>query len=157
MFKNKLTIFTGFLLLFLTYIYGTVQFPLRGEEANRILTAYEMVYFHDSFNLTHLGEPYYSKPPLFMWLVSLFSSLLRWSEFSARLISVFSSFLTAFLVYLFAWNLLKDKTTALLASLILLTFGDLTVFYGFFGRNRCLPYVYNLLRYFSAFFVPSKW
>jgi 4-amino-4-deoxy-L-arabinose transferase-like glycosyltransferase len=151
MLKSKPLIATIFLLLFLTYLYGTVQFPLRGEEANRILTAYEMVYFHDFFNLTHLGEPYYSKPPLFMWLVALSSSIWGWGEFSARLISVISSFLTAFLVYLFAWNLLRDKTTALLSSLILLTFGDLAVFYGFLAEIDAFHMFITFLGIFLPF------
>ena len=120
--------------LFLAYLYGTVQFPLRGEEANRILTAYEMVYFKDFFNPTHLGEPYYSKPPLFMHIVALFSSILGWSVFSARFISVVSSFLTAFLVYVFSLKLFKERTVALLSALILLTFGDIILFYGFLAE-----------------------
>jgi len=42
-------------LLLATYLYGVHYLPLRGEEANRMLTAYEMVKNGDFFNLTHLG------------------------------------------------------------------------------------------------------
>ena len=135
------------LLVFLVpvYLYGVHYLPLRGEEANRILTAYEMVYFHDWFNLTHLGEPYYSKPPLFMWLVALFSSLFGWSQETARLISVISSFLTALLVYLFAKRLFGNTSVALLSSAIFLTFGDLALFYGFLAEIDAFhTFIYTL-------------
>ena len=122
------------LLLVGLYLYGIHYLPLRGEEANRILTAYEMVHFGDWFNLTHLGEPYYAKPPLFMWLVALFSSLFGWDQESARLISVLSSFATALLVYIFALRLFGERKIALLAAFILLTLGDLPLFYGFLAE-----------------------
>jgi len=122
------------LVLIPAYLYGIHYLPLRGEEANRILTAYEMHYFGDYFNLTHLGEPYYAKPPLFMWVVLLFAKLLGWSQESARLISFLASFGTALLTYLFALKLLRDRTAALLSAFILLTLGDLPLFYGFLAE-----------------------
>ena len=122
------------ILLLGLYLYGIHYLPLRGEEANRILTAYEMVHFGDWFNLTHLGEPYYAKPPLFMWVVILFSSLLGWSTESARLVSVLSSFATALLVYIFALRLFGDRKIALLSAFVLLTLGDLPLFYGFLAE-----------------------
>ena len=135
------------LLVFLVpvYLYGIHYLPLRGEEANRILTAYEMVYFHDWFNLTHLGEPYYSKPPLFMWLIALFSTLFGWSQETARIISVISVFLTALVVYLFAKRLLGNSSVAFLSSAIFLTFGDLALFYGFLAEIDAFhTFIYTL-------------
>ena len=123
-----------FVILLASYLYGIHYFPLRGEEANRILTAYEMVYFGDFFNLTHLGEPYYLKPPLFMYLVALFSHLFGWYQESARLISVVSSFLTAILAFLFYKRLFGDTKGGIAAALLLLTFGDLALFYGFLAE-----------------------
>ncbi|RTZ69377.1 MAG: hypothetical protein DSZ30_02710 [Aquificaceae bacterium] len=118
-------------LLFAVYLYGVHYLPLRGEEANRILTAYETVKNGDFFNLTHLGEPYYLKPPLFEWVLAGINILFGWSVEISRLISVLSSFAVALLVYLFAKKLYGDKTLALLSSFIFLTIGDLILFYGF--------------------------
>jgi 4-amino-4-deoxy-L-arabinose transferase-like glycosyltransferase len=143
-------------LLLITYLYGIHYFPLRGEEANRILTAYEMVKSGDFFNLTHLGEPYYAKPPLFMWIVVLFSSVLGWSQEAARLISVAASFLTAYLVYLFGKSLYKDKKLALTGALILLTFGDLALFYGFLAEIDAFHMFIYFLSAVGGFFLLKK-
>jgi 4-amino-4-deoxy-L-arabinose transferase-like glycosyltransferase len=120
----------GFLLL-VAYLYGICYLPLRGEEANRILTAYEMVKNGDFFNLTHLGEPYYLKPPLFEWVLAGINTLLGWSVEISRLVSVLSSFASALLVYLFSKQLYGDKTVAFISAPVFLTLGDLIMFYGF--------------------------
>ena len=139
-----------------TYLYGIHYLPLRGEEANRILTAYEMVYFGDWFNLTHLGEPYYAKPPLFMWLVAAVSSLLGWAQESARLISVVSSFLTALLVYIFSLRLFGDRGVALLSAFVLLTLGDLPLFYGFLAEIDAFHMFIFTLSAVGSFLLLSK-
>ena len=154
--KDKKILIPLLVVLIFTYLYGIHYLPLRGEEANRILTAYEMVYFHDWFNLTHLGEPYYTKPPLFMWLVALFSSLFGWSQETARLISVLSSFLTALLVYFFSLKLFRDRTIAVLSSFILLTFGDLILFYGFVAEIDAFHMFLFTLSVFAIFLSLSK-
>jgi 4-amino-4-deoxy-L-arabinose transferase-like glycosyltransferase len=143
-------------LLLVTYLYGIHYFPLRGEEANRILTAYEMVKFDDFFNLTHLGEPYYAKPPLFMWVVALFSSILGWSQETARLISVSATFLTALLVYLLGKELFKDKKLALTGAFVLLTFGDLALFYGFLAEIDAFHMFIYFLSAAGGFFLLKK-
>jgi len=118
-----------------TYLYGIAYLPFRGEEANRFLTAYEMAYFHDYFNPTHLGEPYYLKPPLFMDVEILFAHILGWHWWIGRLVSIVSVFLTAWLVYRMALELFGfDRKTAFVAAVILLTLGDIAVFYGFLGE-----------------------
>jgi len=123
------------LLLFLitlgAYLYGIQYLPFRGEEANRLLTAYEMDKLGNWFNPTHLGEPYYLKPPLFMDLEIVVAKIFGWHEWVGRIISVASSLGAAFLTYLLAKELSGDKRLALLSALILLTLGDLAVFYGF--------------------------
>ena len=155
--NSKKLIFLLFLLVPI-YFYGIHYLPFRGEEPNRILTAYEMVYFHDFFNLTHLGEPYYNKPPLFMWLVALWSSIFGWSQEVARTISVISSFLTALLVFFFSKELLfrDDNKNALLAVLIFLTLGDLLFFYGFLAEIDAFLMFLNTLGIFVLYKLLKK-
>ncbi len=143
-------------LLLITYLYGVHYLPFRGEEANRVLTAYEMVKSGDFFNLTHLGEPYYEKPPLFMWVVVLFSKLFGWSQESARLISVLSSFLTALLVYFFGKAIFGKKEYALTGALILLTFGDLALFYGYWAEIDAFHMFLYFLSAVGGFFLLKK-
>jgi len=152
--NSKLVAFLLLVLIGITYFYGVHYLPFRGEEANRVLTAYEMVYFHNFFNPTHLGEPYYNKPPLFMWLVALFSSLLGWFQEVARSVSVLSTFLTAALIFGFVKRFFKkDENLPLLSALIFLTLGDLLFFYGFLAEiDAFLTFLFFLgfvLLYFS--------
>jgi len=146
------------LLLFAVYLYGIYYLPLRGEEPNRILTAYEMVYFHEFFNLTHLGEPYYNKPPLFMWIVAFGSSIFGWKQEIIRTVSVISTFLTALLVFFFSKGLLfrEDTKNALLAVLIFLTLGDLLFFYGFIAEIDAFLMFLNTLGVFVIYVLLKK-
>jgi 4-amino-4-deoxy-L-arabinose transferase-like glycosyltransferase len=149
-------LFLALLLLFAAYLYGISFLPLRGEEANRIIVAYEMHYFGDYFNPTHLGEPYYLKPPLFNWVILLFANLFGWSVESARLVSIVSVFLTALLTYLLTKNLFGDKTVAILSALITLTLGDLFFFYGWLAEiDAFLTFLYTLL-YMGLFYLLQK-
>jgi len=137
-------------LVVLAYFYGIFSMPLRGEEANRILVALEMLSSGDFFNPTHLGESYFNKPPLFNWLIALsYSSLgninwinfgkassIEWGIFSARLVSILSVFLTAFLLFFFLKNVKNSliKNLAFIGTFIFLTLGDLLFFYGFLAE-----------------------
>ncbi len=141
---------------FVIYLYGIHYVPLRGEEANRILTAYEMVYFSDYFNLTHLGEPYYLKPPLFMWVVAIFSSIFGWSQESARLVSILSVFLSALIVYLLYKRLFNSGKGGLLAALLLLSFGDLALFYGFLAEIDAFLMFLFLLSVYLVYLLLDK-
>ncbi len=117
--------------IILMYFYGITFLPFRGEEANRFLTAYEMFRFGDPFNPTHLGQPYYLKPPLFMDVEILFAYLFGWHWWVGRLVSIVSTLLTALLVYLLGKELFRDGKVSLLAAIAFLTLGDIAVFYGF--------------------------
>jgi len=146
------------LLLFAVYLYGIHYLFFRGEEANRILTAYEMIYFHDFFSPTHLGEPYYNKPPLFMWLIAFWSSIFGWKQEIIRTVSVISTFLTALLVFFFSKELLfrEDTKNALLAVLIFLTLGDLLFFYGFIAEIDAFLMFLNTLEIFVIYLLLKK-
>ncbi len=141
---------------FIIYLYGIHYVPLRGEEANRILTAYEMVYFSDYFNLTHLGDPYYLKPPLFMWVFASVSSLLGWSQESARIVSIFSVFLSALIVHLLYKRIFNSEKGGLLAALLLLSFGDLALFYGFLAEIDAFLMFLFLLSVYLVYLLLDK-
>ena len=143
---RKISTILLFATVILAYFYGIQYLPFRGEEANRFLTAYEMFKLHSWFNPTHLGEPYYLKPPLFMDLEILAAKLLGWHEWTGRVISVISVFLTALLVYLWSLKLFKSRRLATLSALILLTLGDIAVFYGFVAEIDA----FHMLVYFAA-------
>ena len=110
------------------------RLPFKNEESLRLTVAYEMYHTGNYLQPTFLGELYFNKPPLFNWLIVAYSYLFPWSELTLRALSLSATAITCLLVFLFALYLLKDKRTALIASLLYLSFGNVLFFYGFLGE-----------------------
>ena len=125
-----LLIFLSFLSLF-PYINN---FPFRGEEATRAIVAFEMSYFGKYFQPTILGDLYFNKPPLFNWLIILYSKILGWDIITARAVSLTFTLLNTLLVFLFTYRIFKDLKTSLLSGLIFITFSDVLYWYGWLAE-----------------------
>lgn len=122
------------LLVLLSMLFNLGRLPLRGEEALRLTVAFEMFHSSDYFQPTFLGESYYNKPPLFNWLIILFSYLIPWSELTGRIVSLTFSFLTSLLTAFFAHILFKNMNLAMLSGMTFLTFGNIIFFYGYLAE-----------------------
>lgn len=91
------------------------------DETRYVAVAKEIVDSGDWITLRLNGVIYHEKPPVFFWLISIFSVLFgKFSEFSARFPSAIAGLGCALVTYLFAQKLF-NKTVALLSSLILIT------------------------------------
>ncbi|MDP3786960.1 MAG: glycosyltransferase family 39 protein [Candidatus Omnitrophota bacterium] len=91
------------------------------DETRYAIVSKEMVDSGDWIMLHRNGEIYAQKPPVFFWLISIFSILLgRFSEFSVRLPSALAATGGAVITYFFAKKLF-NKRVALFSSLILVT------------------------------------
>lgn len=91
------------------------------DETRYVAVAKEIVDSNDWITLRLNGAIYREKPPVFFWLISLFSLLFgKFSEFSARLPSAVAGLGSAAITYLFAKKLFDEKV-ALLSTLILIT------------------------------------
>lgn len=106
----------------------------RGEESLRTLIAYEMFKEKNFLQPTVLGENYYLKPPLFNWLIILYSFIFGWSELTGRFLTITFLVLNAILVYIFSFTLFKNKIFSLISSLIFLTFFDVIFWYGYLAE-----------------------
>ncbi|AHB40069.1 MAG: Glycosyl transferase, family 39 [uncultured bacterium] len=101
-----------------------------GLGKNHLIPYDEAIYAKIAKNMVTSGEylvqewkplsVWYEKPPLYMWLVSLFMSLFGATPFAARLPSAVMGFLTVMMVY-FAGKKMFNKTTGFLSALALLT------------------------------------
>ncbi len=102
---------------------------LRGEEPRRAIVALEMLITGD-YLVPHInGLPYYNKPPVYNWLMlGAFKIFSNTDEWVVRLPGLLSLFGMVLLLWWYAKKHLNSITT-LLASLFLLTAGDL-LFYG---------------------------
>ncbi len=122
------------LLAFLSLLPNLWLYPFKGEESLRVLVAFEMFHQGSLLQPTLLGEPYFNKPPLFNWLIILFSYIIPWSELTVRAVSLTSLLLSTLNTFLIARVVLRDREFALLASLVFLTFGNILFFYGYLGE-----------------------
>jgi 4-amino-4-deoxy-L-arabinose transferase-like glycosyltransferase len=118
----------------LSLLVGISSYEFRMEESLRVSVAWEMSKRGEYLQTYYLGEPYFNKPPLFNWLIILYSELLGWGELSLRLISVSSSVITALLIGVLSYKLLGDVFRAFLASLVFLSFSDILFWYGWLGE-----------------------
>ena len=121
-------------LAFLSLFPNLWMYPFKNEESLRVIVAFEMAWSANVFQPTLLGEFYYNKPPLFNWLILLYSHLIPWSEMTVRAVSLTALTLSTIVVFLFARGLLQSVEKSLLASLIFLTFGNVFFFYGYLGE-----------------------
>lgn len=91
------------------------------DETRYVVVSKEIVDSGDWLMLHRNGEIYAQKPPVFFWLMSIFSILLgKFSEFSARLPSALAGAGGVIITYLFAKKLFNARA-ALFSSLILAT------------------------------------
>jgi len=136
----------GYLALFI----NVNHYEFRNEESLRTIIAYEMDKEGSLIQPKFLGDDYYLKPPLFNWFIILSSKLIPWSEFTARFVTILFLGLTLVLIYIFSYKLLKDRTIAILSSLIYLTFLDIYFWYGFLAEiDVTLAFFILLMFYFE--------
>jgi len=117
--KSKLrrVFFLFFSLTFISLLPNLNVYNLRGEEAKRLIPAFEMHKTGDLINLTYLGDLYLNKPPLFYWLTVLSSEIFGWDTITVRVVSVFFVFLTAVLIYFFSRHLFRNEKVAVFSSI----------------------------------------
>ncbi len=134
--KRKGILNTGLLiaLTFLSLLPNLGNYEFRGEESLRVLVAWEMVKRGEFFQTYFLGEPYFNKPPLFNWLIVVSSGILGWGEEALRVISITSTLLTSLLTGYFSYLLTGNIRTALISSLVFVSFADILFWYGWLGE-----------------------
>lgn len=103
------------------YLPGLGEPELRGEEGRRVLPALHMMETGNWVQPYVGGVPYYSKPPGINWLIAgAFYITGEVSEYSARLVSVYSVLAMALLIVLLKTPWL-DMSGKLIAAIIFMT------------------------------------
>ncbi len=108
--------------------------PYIEDEAIRATVALEMQYSGNYITPTINGEYYYSKPPLYNWILILFSTVMGGlSEWATRIPTVF--FLAIFCYIIFGTHIKGgfNKRDAVLVSLFYLTCGRIIFWDSFLG------------------------
>jgi len=122
------------LLAFVSLLPNLHRYPFKNEESLRTQIAFEMWHSGNYLQPTFLGELYFNKPPLFNWLIVLYSYIIPWGEMTARAVSLSFLLLTTLLVGIFSHYLFRNLSSATLSSLVFLTFGNVLFFYGFLAE-----------------------
>ena len=164
--KKKILSGYLFILLILLALYGGLGImDLRGEEPRRALVAWEMIHQDNYLQPTIQGLPYYNKPPVFNWVVTVFFQLLGPHNWVLRLPSLLALLAMAFLHYRFVQKevnqaLAQWSTIFLLTGAHFLFFatvlsGELDLFYALFVYAQALSiyYFYQRRQWWPLFFI----
>ena len=129
---------------FILKLSNTVSGSMR-----RAIISMEMLFRNNLIVPTELGEFYYSKPPLWNWIIILsFKIFGNYSEFAVRFFSVLSLLATGLLLFL-AGRKHVDTKFGIYSSLLFLVSIDLYFYYSHLGE---IDLFYSLIT-FSCFLV----
>lgn len=111
---NSRGIWILLILLALLYIYGSNVLPLLGPDEPRYAQVARQMFESGDWITPRLGEyPWFEKPVLLYWMMSLCFAIFGVTEFAARLPSAVSALACVFLTY----NAVKKATNEVLALL----------------------------------------
>ncbi len=119
-------------LLALTINLGML--PFIGDEALRSLVAIEMEFRNNYLVPTTNGQFYFSKPPLYNWILLFFFKLFgSVNEWTARIPTVFFTLSFSLIIYKYYYHFTKKKYDAIIIALMFLTCGRILFWDSFLG------------------------
>src|SRR6478672_10102188 len=96
-FRNNVFITLAALLLFVPFLGAVHLFDL--DEINFAECAREMLLTHDYFSVKINYQPFWEKPPVFIWMQALSMTIFGVSEFAARLPNAICGVLTLLVLF----------------------------------------------------------
>lgn len=132
--------------------------PYIEDEAIRATVALEMQYSGNFITPTINGEYYYSKPPLYNWILLIFATIIGGlSEWSTRVPTVFFLAVFCYLIYRSHIKGGFQKREAVLASLFYLTCGRIIFWDSFLGLiDICFSMVMYVMMVNMYFHIREK-
>ncbi len=136
---------------FIAFFLQIGRFPIvQWDEARQAVSAYEMAH-NNNFLVTHFeGKPdmWSTKPPLFIWLVTLSFKLLGYSKVALRLPSALIGLSTVLLIFFYSKRQMKDIKIGFFSVLVLMTG------WGYIGYHVTRTADYDaLLTFFTTLYV----
>ena len=105
--KNNIFIAVVAILLFVPFLGAVHLFDW--DEINFAECAREMLVTHDYFSVKINFQPFWEKPPLFIWMQALSMSVFGINEFAARLPNAICGIVTLVILYNIGRKLVDDK------------------------------------------------
>jgi len=140
------TILVSYMVLFLPFLGNVHLFDW--DEINFAEAAREMVVSGDWINVQINFEPFWEKPPLFIWLQALCMKVFGINEFAARLPNVFIGLITLIVLYI---PVLKQYGKQAAVFTLLLYLGSFTPH--FYFKSGIIDPLFNLFMYLSVLFL----
>lgn len=144
--KVLISLLVFYLVLFLPFIGSVNLFDW--DEVNFAEAAREMVVSGDWFNVTINFDPFWEKPPLFLWLQALSIKMFGVSSFSARLPNVIIGLITIIILFKSVFNRYDIKAAALSVLLYLGSFTPQLYF-----KTGIIDPLFNLLMFSSVIWL----
>ena len=125
---------TAILLCIPAFLLNLGMAPFIGDEAIRALVAYEMMLSDNYWVPTMRGDFYFSKPPLYNWiLIGFFKLFGEVNEWVSRLPTVLFSWLFTALIWFTNRHKLEDGRHTILLAFTFLTCGRMLFYDSFLG------------------------
>ena len=105
--KNNILITIAAFILFVPFLGAVHLFDW--DEINFAECAREMIVSHDFFSVKINFQPFWEKPPLFIWMQALSMSIFGINEFAARLPNAICGIITLLVLYNIGRKLVDDK------------------------------------------------
>ena len=132
------------ILLVFSLVLNLGIYPLYLEEPRRAVVSLEMLISGNYIVPTIMGELYFAKPPLFNWIIILFSKILGGiSELTVRLPTVVSLLLIGIFHYLVSFRYI-GKNVAFYSSIAFITSGTILFYFSLLGE---IDIFYSLITY----------
>lgn len=132
--RFKIYLWIAILLCIPAFLLNLGILPFIGDEAIRSLVALEMMLSGNYLVPTMRGDFYFSKPPLYNWILIFFFRITgHVSEFVARFPTVLFSFAFTYIIWFFNKNRFQNKKHAVILAFAFLTCGRMIFYDTFLG------------------------
>jgi 4-amino-4-deoxy-L-arabinose transferase-like glycosyltransferase len=116
------------------FLWNLGLLPFIGDEAIRALVAFEMMDRGNYLVPTLTGDFYFSKPPLYNWILIIFFKIAgNFNEVTTRVPTVLFSFLFSIIIWYFNRDRLKERKYAIILAFTFLTCGRMIFYDTFLG------------------------
>lgn len=140
------TILVSYIILFLPFLGQVHLFDW--DEINFAEAAREMIVSGDWLNVQINFEPFWEKPPLFIWLQAAAMKVFGVNEFAARFPNVIIGFVTILVLY---FPVLKQYGKQAAVFTVLLYLGSFTPH--FYFKSGIIDPLFNLFMYLSVLYL----
>lgn len=142
------------------FLINLDKLPFIGDEAIRCIVAFEMMVSHNYIVPRINGEFYFSKPPLYNWILIFSYKLFGYvNEYSSRIPTVIFTLIFGGVIYLFNKDKFVNRHNAILLALMFLTCGRIMFYDSYLGLIDIFfsMITYSMLMFTYHYALKDRW